>query len=76
MVRKQTLAQEILKPSITVGEDNHLLHTLFLILLFKHLTAGHHLQQDAGLAGPSIDSNICSSGLKLHCIYHGVRKHL
>lgn len=32
----QILAQEILKLSVTGGEDNSFLHPLFLILLFKH----------------------------------------
>lgn len=36
MVRMQILAQEILKLSVTGGEDNGFLHPLFLILLFKH----------------------------------------
>lgn len=44
MVRMQILAQEILKPSVTGGEDNHFLNPLFLILLFKlflQATAGN-----------------------------------
>lgn len=44
MVRMQILAQEILKPSVTGGEDNCFLHPLFLILLFKlflQATAGN-----------------------------------
>lgn len=32
----QILAHEILKLSVTGGEDNRFLHPLFLILLFKH----------------------------------------
>lgn len=34
----QILAQEILKLSVTGGEDNRFLHPLFLILLFKHFS--------------------------------------
>lgn len=64
MVRMQTLAQEILESSTTGGKDNHLLHPLFLILLFKHL-----------LPATACNMTLGWMDLKLHCIYHGVRKY-